>query len=73
VAKETKGISFADAGDIPGGVQAFAPGGKYNDAVSALAVLGYGSGEIIKALKDIDCESSALEDIIRTALKSMVK
>ena len=73
VSKETKGISFAEASAIPGGVQPLVPGGKYNDAVSALAVLGYSSSEILAALKDIDCETAGLEDIIRRALKSMVK
>ena len=40
---------------------------------SALAVLGYGSAEIAAALKDIDMEALTLEDIIRQALKRMMK
>lgn len=46
---------------------------KLSDAVSALAVLGYSNGEISTVLKDIDTEACSLEDIIRQALKKMVK
>ena len=46
---------------------------KLSDAVSALAVLGYSNGEISTVLKDIDTETCSLEDIIRQALKKMVK
>jgi len=47
--------------------------GKMSDAAAALAVLGYNSSEISVSLKGIDMESMPLEDIIRTALKNMVK
>ena len=46
---------------------------KLSDAASALAVLGYGPSDIAAALKGIDVNGLALEDIIRAALKNMVK
>ena len=51
------------------------PGGAdlVGDAMAALAVLGYSQGEISFALRDIDIEGQPLEQIIRLALKSMVK
>ncbi|MEA4895488.1 MAG: Holliday junction branch migration protein RuvA [Oscillospiraceae bacterium] len=68
IAKETDGMA-------KGGAAAAAPigGTKLSDAVAALAVLGYSSSEISFAMKDIDVESTALEDIIRQSLKKMVK
>ena len=58
-----------------GGAPAMAavPHSKKSEAQSALAVLGYGSAEIAAALKDIDMEALTLEDIIRQALKRMMK
>lgn len=50
-----------------------APHSKKSEAQAALAVLGYGSAEIAAALKDIDMDTLALEDIIRQALKRMMK
>ena len=60
---------------VKGGAPAMAavPHSKKNEAQSALAVLGYGSAEIAAALKDIDMEALTLEDIIRQALKRMMK
>ncbi|NLH01993.1 MAG: Holliday junction branch migration protein RuvA [Clostridiales bacterium] len=46
---------------------------KLSDAASALAVLGYTSAEISLALKDIDIDNLPLEQIIKQALKKMVK
>lgn len=46
---------------------------KKSEAQAALAVLGYGSAEINAALKDIDVDALTLEDIIRHALKRMMK
>ena len=46
---------------------------KMTDAASALAVLGYGPSEIAAALKGLDAEHMALEDMIRAALKNMMK
>ena len=47
--------------------------GKWKEASSALAVLGYSSSDISIALKGIDVESLPLEEIIRQSLKRMVK
>ncbi|OUN05421.1 Holliday junction branch migration protein RuvA [Flavonifractor sp. An92] len=49
------------------------PEDKASEAAAALAVLGYSTAEIGVALKGIDLESLALEEIIRQALKKMVK
>ena len=46
---------------------------KAGEAAAALAVLGYGSQEIAAALKGIDMDALPLEEIIRQALKKMVK
>lgn len=46
--------------------------GKMADAASALGVLGYSSSECAAALKGIDMTLS-LEDIIRAALRNMMK
>lgn len=70
MAKETESISFQ-------GTPAFTPqpagGSKNADAAAALAVLGYGNAEINAALRNVDVESLTLEEIIKAALKQMVK
>ena len=48
-------------------------GSKSGEAAAALAVLGYGSQEISTALKGIDMDALPLEEIIRQALKKMVR
>lgn len=50
-----------------------APHSKKSEAQAALAVLGYGGAEIAAALKDIDMDALTLENIIRQALKKMIK
>ena len=49
------------------------PENKLSEASAALAVLGYSQGEINTALKGIDIDAQPLEQIIRLALKNMVK
>lgn len=49
------------------------PENKSSEAAAALAVLGYSQTEIGMALKGIDLEALRLEDIIKQALKKMVK
>ena len=49
------------------------PQDKVSEATAALAVLGYQPGEIAAALKGIDLDGLPLEEIIRQALKKMVK
>ncbi len=70
MAKETESVS------LPAAALQFPPAGasgKLSDASAALAVLGYSSAEINAALRGIDVESLRLEEIIRAALKQMVK
>ena len=47
--------------------------GKLSDAVAALGVLGYGAAEINSALKGIDTDAMGVEEIIKAALKNMMK
>ena len=62
-----------------GGYESFAggitviPEDKTSEASAALAVLGYSSSEIATALKGIDLTALSLEEVIRQALKKMVK
>ena len=49
------------------------PENKLSEASAALAVLGYSGSEIGLALKGIDVDSLTLEQIIKQALKKMVK
>ena len=46
---------------------------KSSEAAAALAVLGYSTAEIGAALKGIDLDALSLEEIIKQALKKMVK
>jgi Holliday junction DNA helicase RuvA len=70
VSKELGGTALDLGGGVSGGTVGVS---KLADAASALAVLGYGNAEISAALKDVDMESMTLEEIIRGALKRMVK
>lgn len=47
--------------------------GKLADASSALGVLGYGPAEISQALKGVDVSVLSTEEIIKAALKNMMK
>ena len=62
---------------VQGGGSGAAPmplgGSKSGEAAAALAVLGYGSQEISLALKGVDMDALPLEEIIRQALKKMVR
>ena len=66
-------------GQLPDAAEPFAGGStvipqdKSAEAGAALAVLGYGPAEIAAALKGLDLETLSLEDIIRQALRKMVK
>jgi Holliday junction DNA helicase RuvA len=48
-------------------------GGKTAEAVAALSVLGYTQQDISAALKGMDADSMSSEEIIRRALKNMMK
>ena len=49
------------------------PENKQSEAAAALSVLGYGGEEILLALKDLDIDALPLEEIVRQALRRMVK
>ena len=69
LAKEQSSFSAQGGGAVPVSL----PGDKGNEAAAALAVLGYGSQEISLALKGVDMDALPLEEIIRQALKKMVR
>lgn len=49
------------------------PQDKTSEASAALAVLGYGPAEIAAALKGLDLAALSLEEIVRQALRKMIK
>ena len=71
--KLAKGQAAFDGGGVSGAAAAVIPVGKLSEAGAALAVLGYSQGEINVALKGVDIDGLPLEEIIRQALKKMVK
>lgn len=68
VAKETGGTGFQAPAAAASG-----SGGAAGDAASALIVLGYSSAEIGAAMRDIDTAGMTAEEIIKAALKRMIK
>jgi holliday junction DNA helicase RuvA len=68
VAKETGGTGFQAPATAASG-----SGGAAGDAASALIVLGYSSAEIGAAMRDIDTAGMTAEEIIKAALKRMIK
>lgn len=72
--KLSKGQSVSAAGEtIRVDAVTIIPQNKLSEASAALAVLGYSQAEIAVALKGVDAEQLSLEQIIRAALKNMVK
>jgi len=72
--KLAKGQTFGDAGEVYGGTGVtIIPENKQSEASAALAVLGYSQSEIAAALKGIDMSELSLEQIIKQALKKMMK
>ena len=72
--KLAKGQTVNAAGESYGGTGVTViPENKLSEATAALAVLGYSQGEINLALKGVDLEGLTLEQIIKQALKRMVK
>lgn len=65
-------LTTAGGESFAGGITVI-PENKASEASAALAVLGYSQSEIAVALKGIDLEALALEDVIKQALKKMVK
>ena len=72
--KLAKGQTISAKGEAYGGNGVTViPENKLSEASAALAVLGYSQGEINVALKGIDLDSLTLEQIIKAALKKMMK
>ena len=72
--KLTKGQTVSAAGEsVAGPAVTIIPQNKLSEASAALAVLGYSKAEINVALKGIDIDNQSLEQIIRLALKNMMK
>ncbi len=65
-------LSTAGGESFAGGITVI-PENKASEASAALAVLGYSQSEIASALKGIDMDALSLEDVIKQALKKMVK
>jgi len=65
--------------DAPKGMSSFPVGAALGsgttqgDAAAALAVLGYSPSDISAAMRDIDSDTLSVQEIIRQALKKMVK
>ena len=69
LAKEQSSFSGDSGAILPVAV----PDDKTREAGAAVAVLGYSASEVAAALKGIDMDALPLEEIIRQALKRMVK
>ena len=70
LAKEQASFGPDTGGSVPLTVL---PNDKAKEAGAALAVLGYSGSEVAAALKGIDIDTLPLEEIIRQALKRIVK
>ena len=72
--KLAKGQTISASGEsVVGPSVTIIPQNKLSEASAALAVLGYSQAEINVALKGMDVEGQPLEQIVRLALKNMVK
>ena len=72
--KLAKGQTVTAGGESYGGTGVtIIPENKSSEAAAALAVLGYSQAEINVALKGIDMSELSLEQIIKAALKKMMK
>ena len=72
--KLAKGQTISAGGESYGGTGVtIIPENKLSEASAALAVLGYSQSEINVALKGIDLDGLSLEQIIKAALKKMMK
>ena len=72
--KLAKGQTVSGSGEsVAGPAVTIIPQNKMSEASAALAVLGYSQAEINVALRGIDMEGQSLEQVIRLALKNMMK
>lgn len=58
---------------VPAALSASPGGGKTVEAAQALSVLGYNQNDIAAAMKGLDADALTLEELIRQALKRMVR
>ena len=58
---------------VPAAAAVTAGGSKSVEAAQALAVLGYSQSDIAAAMKGLDVEALPLEELVRQALRRMVK
>ena len=71
--KLAKGQLETGSGEAFAGGITVIPEDKLSEATAALAVLGYSPSEINFALKGVDMSALSLEEIIKAALKKMMK
>ncbi len=71
--KLAKGQLTNGSGESFAGGVTIIPENKTSEASAALAVLGYSQPEITAALKGLDVDQLSLEDIIKQALKRMMR
>lgn len=71
--KLAKGQLTTSSGEAFAGGVTIIPENKTSEASAALAVLGYSQPEIAAALKGLDVDQLTLEEIIKQALKRMVR
>ena len=71
--KLAKGQLTSAGGESYAGGITVIPENKASEASAAMAVLGYSQSEIAVALKGIDLDGLSLENVIKQALKKMVK
>lgn len=70
-----KSVSFGaeDSANLPTAAETAAGGGKLADAQEALMALGYSRSEAASVLSSIDTENREVDEIIRLALKKIMK
>ena len=66
-------ISGEDLKDAPTEIVTPGTSSKLSDAQDALAVLGYSRSEALTALKSIDTDNLELDEIIKLALKKLMR
>lgn len=66
--EDMQSLAEASAAPVAGGKR-----GVLSEATDALLVLGYSRSEALNALKDLNTDSGELEEIIRLALKKLMK
>ena len=71
--KLAKGQTYGVGESYGGAGVTIIPENKLSEASAALAVLGYSQSEINVALKGVDVDALTLEQIIKAALKKMMK